>query len=165
MAQKQNIVEKLVGWIPGYKGYADKEARRDTDRLLREATVRLLEEPKRSIDRAIALCSQSMKFDSLESLEALRRRLATVSDRIRHAPQGYGGFFDTMKIDAAVLADIHDHDERLRELATAVGTAARGLESVDESSSVASASKTVQQSIEAVETHLRRRDELLKGAE
>lgn len=31
----KNILEKIGAFIPGYKGYSEKEGRKDTDKLLR----------------------------------------------------------------------------------------------------------------------------------
>lgn len=158
MTEKKNLVEKMIGWIPGYKGYSEREARRDTDRLLREAIARSLDEPRNAVDAAIAESSRAMRFEHLESLEALRRRLTTLADRLRHAPRGYSGFFDTAKIDSTTLDAIHEHDGSVREVAKKIAAAASGL-----STPSAESVKSAGSSIEELEKAMRRRDEMLMG--
>ncbi|HMN97088.1 MAG TPA: hypothetical protein PKC43_11405 [Phycisphaerales bacterium] len=158
MTQKRNLVEKLIGWIPGYKGYNARETRRDTDRLLREAIVRSLDRPRTAIDEAIADASRRQRFDHIESLELLRRTLSTAADRLRLAPAGYSGFFDASKVDVAELDAIQEHDERLRELAERIGSASDGLRNADETSIDA-----VRGAIADLENALRARDDLVKG--
>jgi len=45
----QNVLEKLMNAIPGFKGYRDKELRRDADKLLRESLAARLDEGKKSL--------------------------------------------------------------------------------------------------------------------
>lgn len=160
MAQQRNVVEKIIGWIPGYKGYNARETRRDTDRLLREAVVRSLEAPRRSIDEAIAECSRTLAFDHIESLEALRRTLTAASDRLRHAPTGYSGFFDATKVTVTELDEIHEHDESIRVLAARITDAGEALGTPD-----AASIKALRAAIADFEKALRTRDDLLKGIE
>lgn len=157
MAHEPNFVEKILGWIPGYKGYADKELRRDSDRLLREALVRSLEPARTSVDAAIAECSRSMAFTHLEGLEALRRRIATLSDRLKLAPGGYSGFFDTVKIKEAQLDAIAAHDAGFRELTNRVASACAALETPDRDRI-----RRANSELDALDAGLRRREDLLK---
>lgn len=157
MPHEPNFVEKVLGWIPGYKGYADKEVRRDSDRLLREAIVRSLEPARASIDAAIAECSRSMAFTHLEGLEALRRRVATLSDRLKLAPGGYSGFFDTVKVKEAQLDAIAAHDLGFRDLAGRVASACAALEATDRDRI-----RKANGELDALEAGLRRREDLLK---
>lgn len=158
MPHEPNVVEKVLGWIPGYKGYAAKELRRDSDRLLREAIVRDLEPARKAVDEAIAECSRSMAFTHMESLEALRRRLATVSDKLRTAPGGYSGFFDTATIKEAQLDAIGHHDLALRDLAARAVTSVGGLAEIDRESL-----KRIGTELDALDAALRRREDLLKN--
>ena len=42
----KNIFEKIGAFIPGYKGYSEKEGRRDTDKLLRLEIAKQLDRLK-----------------------------------------------------------------------------------------------------------------------
>jgi hypothetical protein len=158
MPHEPNVVEKVLGWIPGYKGYAGKELRRDTDRLFREAVVRDLEPARKRVDEAIGECSRSMAFTHLESLEAIRRRVAALSDRLRTSPGGYSGFFDTATIKEAQLDTIAAHDLTFRELAQRVVAATAALSAPDRDGI-----RRIGIELDALDAGLRRREDLLKN--
>ena len=46
----ENQLERLVNMIPGFKGYRDKELRRDADRVEREHIASQLEEVKKPLN-------------------------------------------------------------------------------------------------------------------
>jgi len=116
MSQFQGgFLDTLGSFIPGYKGYKEKEARRDTDRLLRAAIVQRLTDRKALVDRLIADSSRQMKFDLLEPLELAKRRIEKVSDLVRTAPAGYSGKFDTLQIAESDLDKIYRHDLGIRD--------------------------------------------------
>jgi hypothetical protein len=116
----------VAGIIPGYKGYKDKEQRRDCDRMLRHAIVTRLQERKGVVDRAIAESSRKFQFDNLEPLELVKRKMERVSDLVRHAPAGYSGFFDTAEIGPEQLDRIYANDmgvlQRVDELGALIDT-------------------------------------------
>lgn len=113
---KGNFLDTLGSFVPGYKGYKEREGRRDTDRLLREAIVKRLNDRKNAVDRVIGDFSRQMKFDALETLELAKRRIEKITDMIRHAPSGYSGIFDTLQIREEDLDKIYRHDLGLRDL-------------------------------------------------
>ena len=109
------FLDTLGSFIPGYRGYKDRETRRDTDRLLREAIVNRLGDRRTALDRCIADFSRQMKLDAMEPLELARRRLQKVTDQIRYAPGGYSGFFDTLQVAPEDLDRLYRHDLGLRD--------------------------------------------------
>lgn len=129
MAQRaDNWVEKIAKIIPGYSGYKAREDRRNTDRALRAAIVAIIDDRRTVVDRVLAECSRQMKFDSLETLEALRRRLQLLADLVRYAPVGYAGFFDTFEVKEADLDAIYAHDLRVREVVQELGSKVASLD-------------------------------------
>ncbi len=46
----KNIFEKIGAFIPGYKGYSEKEGRRDTDKLMRIGIAKLLDGSKTDLE-------------------------------------------------------------------------------------------------------------------
>lgn len=148
----------LGSLIPGYKGYQAKEARRDTDRALRAAIVTRLMDRKPDVERLITDASRQMKFDVLEPLELLNRRLTTLADRIRHAPGGYSGLFDRVQIDPDELNVLYQADMKVQQHADeAVGAIAQV--SIGDASSIDRAVAAVQQAEEA----FRQRDHAVTG--
>jgi len=156
MSRARSIIETLASLIPGYRGYSDKESRRDSDRALRQAIANTIDATKAAVDEAIAECSRSMEFARLEPLERLRRRLLAVSDAIRHAPSGYAGLLDTAPVGAAEIDRLHEYDSALRDHAEKVAAEVRVIAGGGEAA-------TLEGLLSELEEDVRRRDELLKG--
>jgi hypothetical protein len=106
----QNWLEKIANAIPGFKGYREKELRRDSDRLQREHLSSRLEECKRSLNEIAAAATRGGDLDIINDVETARKRLDKVVARIRYADRGYAGFFDAIKVDETVLGRIYDFD-------------------------------------------------------
>jgi len=161
MSRARSIIETLASLIPGYRGYSDRESRRDSDRALRQAIANTLDATRSTVDEAIAECSRSMDFTRIEGLERMRRRLATVTDAIRHAPTGYAGLLDTAPVGAPELDRLHDYDAALREhserLAAEVRKVSAGAGDPTEHQ------RALDALLSELEEDVRRRDEILKG--
>jgi hypothetical protein len=106
----QNWLEKIANAIPGFKGYREKELRRDSDRLQREHLASRLEECKRSLNEVANAATRGPDLDVINDVETARKRLDKVVARIRYADRGYAGFFDAIKVDETVLGRVYDFD-------------------------------------------------------
>lgn len=113
-----------MGTIPGFKGYQEKEDRRDADKLLRMHLVGLLSSANEQLSRAQAKLSAEGQFKPITDLNRLNRRLVRIRDRIEHASYGYAGFFDALKIEAAELDRLYEFDVALEQHVAAVVAAA-----------------------------------------
>ena len=130
----QNFLEKIASAIPGFKGYRDKEHRREADRIGREHAASRLEESKKDLDTLSANASRVGALDAINDIETARKRLDKVAARVRYADRGYAGFFDAIKIDEAVLDRVYRFDlallkgvEEAREASRAAASAAGGV--------------------------------------
>ena len=130
----QNFLERLASRIPGFKGYREKERRREADRIGREHMAVRLEEAKKELDTLASNASRVGALDAINDIETARKRLDKVAARIRYADRGYAGFFDAVKVDDAVLDRVYRFDlalltgvEEARESAQAAGAAAGGV--------------------------------------
>jgi len=120
----QRFLEKLMNAIPGFKGYREKELRRDADRLQREHLATRLEEGKKALNEISANATRSGDLDVINDIETARKRLDKVINRIRYADRGYAGFFAAVKVDEALLARVYEFDMALVDGIDAVGSAA-----------------------------------------
>ena len=126
----QNALEGIANAIPGFKGYRDKELRRDADRLEREHLAGQLEACKKGLNDAAAAASRSGALDSINDIETARKRLDKVVARIRYADRGYSGFFDTVKVDEAALARVYEFDMGLVEDANGIAAAGNDVKAM-----------------------------------
>ncbi len=126
----QDIIKKLIGKIPGFKGYIERENRRASDKVLRELiAMRYEEQWKRvsSLQRDLVREGELMLVGDLESAALKLRQFA---DRVKTAAYGYSSFFDAVKINEGELKAIYEYDLLLMN---SVDVIARAIENVETS--------------------------------
>ena len=108
--EHRSALETLVGWIPGFHGYLEKEYRRDSDSLQRTWLADHLQRSKRAIDALSLRLADAGKLPLLPQCDRLRAKIDELIARIRGAWEGYTGVFDLVKVDQALLDRVYDHD-------------------------------------------------------
>jgi hypothetical protein len=116
--EKMNGFEKILLKIPGFKGYFEREFRRDADRLQREFIVGQLQKAKKNLERIIQDVSRQKHLERLTEFDLLVRSLQKTCGEIRYADQGYSGFFDLIKIKEAELDSVYRLDGEMADLAS-----------------------------------------------
>ena len=112
IADNMSGFEKLVAKIPGYKGYKEKEMRREADTLLRDHIYGVLSEQRQRIEDI----QGDLGIEHLEYVEQLgkaRRRLQTLADTIHTAAYGYAGLFDAVRVREEELDALYAFDDEL----------------------------------------------------
>ena len=112
-AQNRGTLETILRRIPGFRGYLEKEYRRDSDALQREWLADCLVRAKRSLDDHTRALADAGNIDSLPQWDRVRLRIDKLSARIRGAMRGYSGWFDLVQINEAVLDQVYDYDAKL----------------------------------------------------
>ena len=107
-------MERILHKIPGFKGYFERELRRDSDRLQREFIVTQLRKVKSGMNKVIQAASRQKDFDLLREYDLFAKALDKTIGAIRYADQGYSGFFDLIKIREAELDKVYELDARDR---------------------------------------------------
>lgn len=111
----QSQFEELVGKIPGYAGYKQKERRREADKLLRLYIARQYEEQLRRLSEAQYALTTRGRLASIVTLERAAMKLQLLIDRIKTASYGYAGLFDAIKVDEAALDRLYSFDLAMLE--------------------------------------------------
>jgi len=113
------VLERLRKLLPGFRGYARREHRREADGLLRGfGAVR--------IERA-ATCIESAARGKADAaaLAAAAARASELARQLRGAHAAYAGFLDTQDWKAdEPLEELYARDEELVERVVALGIAA-----------------------------------------
>jgi hypothetical protein len=120
--------KKILGKIPGFSGYVERQSRRDSDKLLRETVASRFEEQWQRISSIQRDFINQGEISYLDDLESAAIQLRTFADRVRRATRGYSGLFDALKINEAELAKLYQYDAAMLELADEVGRAIDNVE-------------------------------------
>ncbi len=158
----RGTIESFLGKIPGYKGYKEKEMRREADKLLREALARRLEEQWRRLPDIQKQLLSSGQIQWLDDVEGATMKLQTFIDRLKTASYGYAGFFDAVRVKENELDQLYNFDLALSasvdEVAAAVdalSTAAMSNEGIAEAvsalnSAAAQANETFKKRVDVI---------------
>jgi hypothetical protein len=103
----------MMKYIPGYRGYAEKETRREADKLLREHLAGRLKQGRERIKDVRDKLVEGAKLDSLDDVDRVDLLYESVTDRLGFASYGYAGFFDAVRVDEAALDKLYEFDEAL----------------------------------------------------
>jgi hypothetical protein len=110
---KMTGLEGLIGKIPGYKGYKEKELRREADKLLRDTIANRMRTVKTQLDGLQKDLISAGKFDLIDEAGSSATQIQTFIDRVRTASYGYSGLFDATRIKEEDLDRVYEFDTAL----------------------------------------------------
>lgn len=112
-ADDRNLLEKILRKIPGFKGYLEKEYRRESDFLARTWLADRLQASKRGLDDYVRNLVDSGQLDGLTHCDRLRSKLDKLILGLRGAVRGYSAVFDFVKVREELLDDVYKLDMSL----------------------------------------------------
>lgn len=120
--EEMGLLEKIMSYIPGYRGYKEKELRRESDRLVRMEVANKLKSAKMIFRKKFAnpLIAQMLSEEDAYRFEAFLSRLDRVTQRVDRAVAGYAGIFDAVKVREDKLDVVIQHDLGLMERAESI---------------------------------------------
>lgn len=131
MGDKPNSwLHKIAGIIPGFKGYVDRERRRDADKLLRTHLARQYSAQRDRLNRVQQSLLRAHRMDQIAEVDRLSGVFQRFIDRLNTATYGYTGMFDAVKIEAEDLDQLYAFD---MTLAAGVDQVSAAIGSIDES--------------------------------
>jgi hypothetical protein len=122
-------IESFLGKIPGYKGYKEKEMRREADKLLRDTLARRLQEQWRRLPDIQKQLLSSAQIQWLDDIEGATMKLQLFIDRLKTATYGYAGFFDAVRVKEDELDQLYNFDLALGDQVDEITAAVDALSS------------------------------------
>ena len=166
MTGEQSGLEKLLNKIPGLSGYMEKGRRREADELLRRTISGRLEEARLQLGAVSEELGRDiiLAITHAEPLGKIDTRLMGLIGKINDAPQGYAGFFDSVKVKEDDLVRIYVFDESMMNHADDIAAGVAALEkAVQDSSEVEGAIRHLDDLVREANTQFSSRDEVIKG--
>jgi len=121
-------LERLADKLPGFRGYLDKEKRRDADKLLRESIAMRFEAQLRRLPESQMQLLTGAGLEFVDDVERAVTKLQTFVDRVKTTPRGYAGFFDAVKVKEDDLERLYHWDEQLLGEADKIAALIDGLD-------------------------------------
>jgi len=160
------LSEKLLAEIPGFRGYKQKELRRESDKLIRNHLSMKLTAARTSFKTIFQRMADNRQLDVLTDMDRLSAKFDRAIERISHASYGYTGFFDVVKIQEAALDRMTNFDNQLIDQVNTIATQVDAFKTDVSQQNFNNAKDRVQNLTDAVETldgTLSKREEVMMG--
>lgn len=125
--ESEKLLERIMLILPGFKGYKQREQRREADRIIRDHIHDVLENARDNLNKCFQALSDSKATELMEPMNRLTARLDRVAEKVNHASYGYSGFFDSVKIEEPELDRMLAHDTQLMDIARRFGEEVAGF--------------------------------------
>jgi len=160
-ADRRNVFESLLRYIPGFRGYLEKEYRRESDELARNWMADRLQKAKRALDDFSRVQVDAGQLDDLPAMERIRSRLDKLVSTLRGDVRGYSGFFDYVRVDENVLDRVYQNDMELLNEVKAFTESVEQLQ--DKPDAPKSVAKDLQHRVDQLIEKYQQRRDLLTG--
>ena len=131
--ERRNILERLVEKIPGFRGYLEREMRREVDKMQRDWLASQVDRARFAMNSKVRDWTRSGRLENLDLAGSVEKALDRLANRIRHADYGSSGFFDAVKIGQSELDQLYAFDLALSETVEYLALQVEGLpETADE---------------------------------
>jgi hypothetical protein len=160
------LSERIVAAIPGFRGYKEKELRRESDKLLRNHLYLKLSTAKNDLKTIFQKLSDRRYFDVMTDMDRLVAKTDRVVEKVNHASYGYTGFFDIVKVTEVNLDRMIDFDSQLIDAVNGV-TAEVDVFKAElasgETKNLKARIQSLTEKLEGFEGTFDKRDEVIKG--
>jgi len=160
--EEMRLSERILSAIPGFKGYKEKEVRRESDRLIRNHLYRRLKESEDDLKKVFQKLSNERLYGPMENMDRLVMEFDRVKARIDHASYGYSGFFDVLKIGENDLDKMLSFDSSLIDDVEALFEEVKSLKEV-KPEGVNSRLEAIRSSLSKLEENFNERNEKILG--
>ncbi|MGA3111593.1 MAG: hypothetical protein ABSE15_06110 [Candidatus Bathyarchaeia archaeon] len=163
---QMNLPERIAAFVPGFRGYKEKEIRRESDRLIRNHLYMKLQIERSDIKDVEQKLADRRYFDVLTDIDRLVAKMDRVVEKVNHASYGYSGFFDAVKVREDNLDNMITFDNKLLDGVTALTAEVDALKA-DLASGATSNLKTrvqnVTDKLDSFENTFDQRNEVIMG--
>ena len=111
--EEMRLSERILAELPGFRGYKEKEIRRETDKLVRNHVYLKLTEVRDDLKDVFQKLSDRRLYEVLTDMDRFIMRFDRVAEKINHASYGYAGFFNVLKIEEEKLDKMVTFDDGL----------------------------------------------------
>ena len=110
---QMRLSEKIAAALPGFRGYKEKELRRESDKLIRNHLYALLSRDKDNLREISQKIADRRSMDVAVDIDRLNAKVDRVTEKVNHASYGYSGFYDIVKIKEENLDRMITFDNQL----------------------------------------------------
>jgi hypothetical protein len=125
--EEMRLSEKVTAKVPGFKGYKEKELRRESDRLIRDSITQRISKARSGMKEVFQALSDQKLQEVMVKMDRLIMCFDRVMEKVNHASYGYAGFFNVVKINEEYLDKMIAFDNGLIDYANTVSEQAKAF--------------------------------------
>jgi len=110
---QMRLSERIAAALPGFRGYKEKELRRESDKLVRNNLYLKLTKGKDNVKSISQKIADKRYMDALTDIDRLNAKMDRIAEKVNHASYGYAGFYDIVKIKEESLDRMITFDNQL----------------------------------------------------
>jgi len=110
---QMRLSERIAAALPGFRGYKEKELRRESDKLIRNNLTLKLSKDKDNVRSIAQKIADKRYLDVLPDIDRLNAKMDRITEKVNHASYGYAGFYDVVKIKEDNLDRMITFDNQL----------------------------------------------------
>lgn len=163
---EMRITERILAELPGFKGYKEKELRRESDKLIRNRIYQRLMEARKDLKEVFQKLSDSKMHEVLTDMDRFIMRFDRVAQKINHASYGYAGFFNIVKVEESKLDKMIEFDTNMLDSAEKIVAKADAFKkevTKQKFEKTRDHLSSLEDILETVEETFDQRDEVIKG--
>ncbi len=163
---QMRLSERIVAFLPGFRGYKEKELRRESDRLIRNHLYLKLSSDKTDLRAISQKLADKRYFDVITDVDRLNAKMDRITEKVNHASYGYTGFFDAVKVKEDALDRMIAFDNDLMDEISALSTEIDGFKADLSSGSSANLKTRIQSvtdKLDNLENTFDKREEVILG--
>src|SRR3972149_6818865 len=111
--KEMRLSERIIAALPGFRGYKEKELRRESDKLVRNHIYQRLTTARKDLKEVFQKLSDSKMHEVLTDMDRFIMRFDRVAQKINHASYGYAGSFNIVKVEEGKLDKMIEFDTNL----------------------------------------------------
>jgi hypothetical protein len=124
---QMRLSERIAAALPGFRGYKEKELRRESDKLIRNNLTLRLSKGKDNVRSIAQKIADKRYLDVLPDIDRLTAKMDRITEKVNHASYGYAGFYDIVKIKEDNLDKMINFDNQLLDEVNALTTSIEEL--------------------------------------
>jgi len=163
---QMRLSERVAAALPGFRGYKEKEIRRESDKLIRNHLYLKLSKERNDLKDIFQKLADRRYMDVLTDMDRLMAKVDRVVEKVNHASYGYSGFFDLVKVREENLDRMIDFDNKLMDGVNSLTAAVDTLKADVAQNEFKNSKDEIQTIVSEVETFegtLDKREEVILG--
>lgn len=113
--RRTNFFERIGNMIRGYKGYALRDEKRNTDKKLRDELSEIIQQSEKTVITHQQQLVKTGEMKLCQEWEIARKALNTIFSKIKNTTYGESSFFSDQQLKETELDEIYKIDLEMSE--------------------------------------------------